>query len=54
MGSIDRVGLTRRDMLRLTAGGAGMFMLTASGLAVSSCGLYAPGCLDWTSPRGQT
>src|SRR3954465_1607993 len=36
MESIDRVRLTRRDMLRLTAGGAGMFMLTASGLAVSS------------------
>jgi len=36
MESIDRVRVTRRDMLRLTAGGAGMFMLTASGLAVSS------------------
>jgi FtsP/CotA-like multicopper oxidase with cupredoxin domain len=36
MGSIDRVRVTRRDMLRLTAGGAGMFMLTASGMAVSS------------------
>jgi FtsP/CotA-like multicopper oxidase with cupredoxin domain len=33
---LDRVSLTRRDMLRLTAGGAGMFALTASGLAVSS------------------
>jgi FtsP/CotA-like multicopper oxidase with cupredoxin domain len=36
MEGLDRVRLTRRDMLRLTAGGAGMFMLTASGLAVSS------------------
>src|SRR4051794_29217025 len=33
---VDQVRLTRRDMLRLTAGGAGMFVLTASGLAVSS------------------
>jgi FtsP/CotA-like multicopper oxidase with cupredoxin domain len=33
---LDQVRLTRRDMLRLTAGGAGMFALTASGLAVSS------------------
>src|SRR3954462_15758374 len=33
---LDSVRLTRRDMLRLTAGGAGMFVLTASGLAVSS------------------
>jgi FtsP/CotA-like multicopper oxidase with cupredoxin domain len=36
MERLDRVLLTRRDMLRLTASGAGMFMLTASGLAVSS------------------
>jgi FtsP/CotA-like multicopper oxidase with cupredoxin domain len=36
MEGLDRVRLTRRDMLRLTAGGAGMFMLTASGFAVSS------------------
>jgi FtsP/CotA-like multicopper oxidase with cupredoxin domain len=36
MERLDRVRLTRRDMLRLTAGGAGAFMLTASGLAVSS------------------
>src|SRR4051812_15088865 len=36
MQELDRVRLTRRDMMRLTAGGAGMFMLTASGLAVSS------------------
>src|SRR4051812_24115660 len=36
MERLDRVRLTRRDMLRLTAGGAGTFMLTASGLAVSS------------------
>jgi FtsP/CotA-like multicopper oxidase with cupredoxin domain len=42
MEELDRVRLTRRDMLRLTAGGAGMFMLTASGLAVSS-GLGASG-----------
>jgi hypothetical protein len=30
----DRIRVTRRDMLRLSAGGAGMFALTASGLAV--------------------
>jgi FtsP/CotA-like multicopper oxidase with cupredoxin domain len=36
MERVDKVRLTRRDMLRLTAGGAGMFALTASGLAVSS------------------
>src|ERR1051325_8122919 len=36
MEGLDRVRLTRRDMLRLSAGGAGMFMLTASGLAISS------------------
>jgi FtsP/CotA-like multicopper oxidase with cupredoxin domain len=36
MERLDRVRLTRRDMLRLSAGGAGMFMLTASGLAISS------------------
>src|SRR3954452_15423393 len=36
MQELDRGRLTRRDMMRLTAGGAGMFMLTASGLAVSS------------------
>ena len=35
MEELDRVRLTRRDMLRLTAGGAGVFMLTASGLTVS-------------------
>jgi FtsP/CotA-like multicopper oxidase with cupredoxin domain len=35
METVDRVRLTRRDMLRLSAGGAGMFMLTASGLAIS-------------------
>jgi FtsP/CotA-like multicopper oxidase with cupredoxin domain len=34
--SRDRVRLTRRDMLRLTIGGAGMFVLTSSGLAVTS------------------
>jgi FtsP/CotA-like multicopper oxidase with cupredoxin domain len=42
MERLDRVRLTRRDMLRLSAGGAGMFVLTASGLAVSS-GLGASG-----------
>jgi FtsP/CotA-like multicopper oxidase with cupredoxin domain len=30
----DKVRLTRRDMLRVSAGGAGVFALTASGLAV--------------------
>ena len=34
MGGINNVRLTRRDMLRLGAGGAGVFALTASGLAV--------------------
>ena len=34
MQTLDRVRLTRRDMLKLSAGGAGMFALTASGLAV--------------------
>ena len=34
MGRAERVRLTRRDMLKLSAGGAGMFALTASGLAV--------------------
>jgi FtsP/CotA-like multicopper oxidase with cupredoxin domain len=34
MERLERVRLTRRDMLRLSAGGAGMFVLTASGLAV--------------------
>src|SRR5690242_11816848 len=42
MERLDGVRLTRRDMLRLTASGAGMFMLTASGLAVSS-GVSASG-----------
>jgi len=42
MERLDRVRLTRRDMLRLSAGGAGVFMLTASGLAVSK-GLGASG-----------
>jgi FtsP/CotA-like multicopper oxidase with cupredoxin domain len=36
MDRLDRIRLTRRDMLKLSAGGAGMFALTASGLAVSS------------------
>ncbi|NUS57514.1 MAG: multicopper oxidase domain-containing protein [Streptomycetaceae bacterium] len=36
MERLDRVRMTRRDMLRLSIGGAGMFALTASGLAVSS------------------
>ena len=30
----DKIRLTRRDMLKLGAGGAGMFMLSAGGLAV--------------------
>jgi FtsP/CotA-like multicopper oxidase with cupredoxin domain len=34
MATLDKVRLTRRDMLKLSAGGAGMFALTASGLAV--------------------
>src|SRR3954451_11878013 len=36
MERLDRVRLTRRDMLRLSAGGAGAFLLTSSGFAVSS------------------
>ena len=36
MERLDKVRLSRRDMLKLTAGGAGMFALTSSGLAVSS------------------
>ena len=34
MGRPDNIRLTRRDMLKLGAGGAGMFVLTAGGLAV--------------------
>jgi FtsP/CotA-like multicopper oxidase with cupredoxin domain len=34
MSRLNKVRLTRRDMLKLSAGGAGMFALTASGLAV--------------------
>jgi FtsP/CotA-like multicopper oxidase with cupredoxin domain len=34
MARADKVRLTRRDMLKLSAGGAGMFMLGAGGLAV--------------------
>src|SRR3954462_14472866 len=34
MPKLNNVRLTRRDMLKLSAGGAGMFALTASGLAV--------------------
>src|SRR5919199_3825729 len=34
MERLEGVRLTRRDMLKLSAGGAGMFALTASGLAV--------------------
>ena len=34
MARLNRVRLTRRDMLKLSAGGAGVFALTASGLAV--------------------
>src|SRR3954466_917414 len=36
MERLDKVRLTRREMLRLSVGGAGVFALTASGLAVSS------------------
>jgi FtsP/CotA-like multicopper oxidase with cupredoxin domain len=36
MERLDRVRLTRRDMLRLSVGGAGAFVLTSSGFAVSS------------------
>src|SRR5262245_66318780 len=35
MGRQDAGRMTRRDMLKLSAGGAGMFALTASGLAVT-------------------
>jgi len=35
MSAQDKVRLTRRDMLKLSAGGAGLFALTASGYAVS-------------------
>ena len=34
MERLDKIRLTRRDMLKLGAGGAGMFALTASGLGV--------------------
>src|SRR4051794_39269083 len=34
MSRFDRVHLSRRDMMKLSLGGAGMFALTASGLAV--------------------
>src|SRR6185503_3431932 len=34
MGRQDNIRLTRRDMLKLGAGGAGMFMISAGGLAV--------------------
>src|SRR3954447_18262893 len=34
MSSQAKVRLTRRDMLKLSAGGAGLFALTASGFAV--------------------
>src|SRR4051794_837864 len=34
MDKLDKPGLTRRDMLKLSIGGAGLFALTASGLAV--------------------
>src|SRR3954454_11710424 len=30
----DNIRLTRRDMLKLSAGGAGMFMIGAGGLAI--------------------
>src|SRR4051812_26349395 len=34
MSRLDRVHLSRRDMLKLSLGGAGMFALSASGLAI--------------------
>jgi len=34
MGRQDNIRLTRRDMLKLGAGGAGMFMISAGGLAI--------------------
>src|SRR3954451_16891469 len=34
MSRTQKIQLTRRDMLKLSAGGAGMFALTASGFAV--------------------
>jgi hypothetical protein len=34
MSRIENVRLSRRDMLKLSAGGAGLFALTASGFAV--------------------
>src|SRR3954452_8338392 len=34
MERLDKIRLSRRDMLKLSAGGAGMFALTASGFAV--------------------
>ena len=34
MGSQNNIRLTRRDMLKLGAGGAGMFALSAGGLAI--------------------
>src|SRR4029079_13695039 len=34
MAGFDKILLTRKDMLKLSAGGAGMFALTASGFAV--------------------
>src|SRR5215218_6357680 len=34
MSNSQKVRVTRRDMLKLSAGGAGLFMLSASGLAV--------------------
>jgi FtsP/CotA-like multicopper oxidase with cupredoxin domain len=34
MERLDKIRLTRRDMIKLSAGGAGMFALTASGFAV--------------------
>jgi FtsP/CotA-like multicopper oxidase with cupredoxin domain len=34
MSRVEKVHLSRRDMLKLSAGGAGMFALTASGMAV--------------------
>ena len=34
MAKAEKIRLTRRDMMKLGAGGAGMFMLSAGGLAI--------------------
>ena len=48
MGAQGKVTLTRRDMLKLSAGGAGLFALTASGFAVPQ-GQSAPRAAGRTS-----